>query len=381
MQVICYELAKNWYEQAINNGNTSALFNLGTLYEKGHGVDISPLKAIELWEKACEADPEYCEGAQYKLGYAYYDGFGVEQNLEKAKEYFELAFKNGYSCSYAIDMVKYELSNGINKKSAQDGGDNEMRKYAEKIIKKENFSATLPTRVLKDLEKDFADTWKTLDKKTRNSLVTAITFYVQTFSYGSAMYGNYDFAPTINGICKALEIELGKILYTGYIQYLVNQNVDPNSFPKNRSFLKQISKNEYVYRKPEDVSNFTLGSIKLVVGLDKEMIFEAQLLDFNEKQRQAKSKNKVDKTMIEYMRYICKEDAFGDIEEERAITDYLVYFTQEIGSIADSLRNPAAHANIIKCEKAEVCGNYIIKVKKILKHFLEKIDLDKLKNI
>ena len=73
------------------------------------------------------------------------------------------------------------------------------------------------------------------------------------------------------------------------------------------------------------------------------------------------------------MRYICQDDAFGDIDEERAITDYLVYFTQEIGAIADSLRNPAAHANIMTYKKAEVCGNYIIKVKKILKHFLEKL--------
>jgi hypothetical protein len=252
-----------------------------------------------------------------------------------------------------------------------------MRKYAEKITKKKNFFATLPTRVLKDLEKDFADTWLMLDKKTRDSLTTAIMFYVQTYSYGSAMYGNIDFAPTINGICKALEIELGKVLYTRYLQYLISQNVDPNSFPKNRSFLKQISKNECSYRNPEDVSNFTLGSIKLLVGLDKELMFEAQLLDSNEKQRQAKYKNKIDKTMVDYMRYICKEGAFGDIEEERAITDYLIYFTQEIGSIADSLRNPAAHANIMKCEKAEVCGNYIIKVQKLLINFLNKLQRNK----
>ena len=100
------------------------------------------------------------------------------------------------------------------------------------------------------------------------------------------------------------------------------------------------------------------------------------MADCEGKRRQTKAKNKIDKTMIEYMRFVCKEKAFGDIEEERAITDYLVYFTQEIGSIADSLRNPAAHSNIMKCEKAEVCGNYIIKVKKILKHCIEKIDVD-----
>jgi hypothetical protein len=280
-------------------------------------------------------------------------------------------------------MVKYELANKeINKKSAQESGDNLMRQYAEQIIKNKNFLATLPTRVLKDLEKDFADTWQMLDKKTRESLVSAVIGYVVNYSYGPSMYGNLDFSQTITGICKALEIELGKILYTRYVQYLIDQNIDPNSFPKNRGFLKRLSGQECVYRKPKDVSKFTLGDIKHIVGLDKEMlIIESHVNGDGEITSPVKAKNKIDKTMIEYMQYICKDDAFGDIEEDRAINDYLVYFTQEIGSIAESLRNPAAHANIMKCEKAEVCGNYIIKVKKILKHFLEKIDMSKFNNL
>jgi TPR repeat protein len=369
-----YDKAKYWYEKGVEKGNANSMFALGQLYEKGLGVDASLEKAIELYKQACVGEFISKEAA-YRLGYIYYDGEGVAQDKEKALEYFQKAHDNGYECMYAIDMVKFELSEKqINKKSAQDGGDNLMRVYAEGIIKNKNFFTNLPTRVLKDLEKDFADTWQLLDKKTKDSLFTAILFYVQTYSYGPGIYGNIDFAPTINGICKALEIELGKILYTGYVKYLIDQNINPNSFPKKRGFLKQVSGYEYTYNKPEDVSNFTLGNLKHIVGLDKEILLEVQGCGIVENRRSAK--NKIDKTMIDYIRFICKEESFGYLEE-RAISEYIIYLTQEVGSIADSLRNPASHSEIMKCARAEVCGNYVVKVKKILRHFLEKIDIDK----
>ena len=363
------------YQRSADQGESYPLFVLAEMYENGYGVYRSLSKAVELYHKACENDDNIFSQAAYRLGYAYYDGEGVEQNKETALEYFQKAYDYGYSCSYAIDMVKFELSEKqINKKSAQDGGDNLMRVYAEEIIKDKNFSTTLPMRVLKDLEKDFADTWQLLDKKTKDSLFTAILFYVQTYSYGPSIYGNIDFAPTINGICKALEIELGKILYTGYVKYLIDQNINPNSFPKKRGFLKQVSAHECTYNKAEDVSKFTLGNLKYIVGLDKEISVEAPGYGSEKNRRQAK--NKIDKTMIEYISYISKEESFGYLEE-RAISEYIIYLTQEVGSIADSLRNPASHSEIMKCARAEVCGNYVIKVKKILMHFLEKIDIDK----
>ena len=58
---------------------------------------------------------------------------------------------------------------------------------------------------------------------------------------------------------------------------------------------------------------------------------------------------------------------------EREITDYIISLTQEVKSIADSLRNPAAHDQSMKIQKAEGCGNHIIKVQKILIKFLGKL--------
>ena len=175
-----YERARYWYEKAAAEGDGTAFTNLGILYEQGLGVDISPNKAIELWERACKADPKHCEGAQYKLGYAYYDGWGVERDLSKAKEYFELAVKNGYQCSYALEIVKRELG--------EESKDNLMHEYAESIVKKRIPNDKLYVRISKDLEKDFGSTWQTIDKESKNFLISGLFTYVIYYSVGAQIY-------------------------------------------------------------------------------------------------------------------------------------------------------------------------------------------------
>jgi len=81
----------------------------------------------------------------------------------------------------------------------------------------------------------------------------------------------------------------------------------------------------------------------------------------------------IDQTMLDYLNSIFKKDAFGEAKREREITDYIICLAQEVKSIADSLRNPAAHDQAMKIYKAEVCGNYIIKVQKLLFGFLSKL--------
>ena len=77
--------------------------------------------------------------------------------------------------------------------------------------------------------------------------------------------------------------------------------------------------------------------------------------------------------MLAYLDSLFSTEAFGEAKREREITNYIVNLSQELKSIADSLRNPAAHIESMKCHKAELCGNYIIKVQKLLIEFLEKI--------
>jgi hypothetical protein len=87
----------------------------------------------------------------------------------------------------------------------------------------------------------------------------------------------------------------------------------------------------------------------------------------------------IDASMLEYLKLIFKEEAFGDVNRDRAIVDYIVTFASEIKSIADAQRNPAAHSNVMSYYKAEMCANTLIKEKKLLCKFIEKIDFEKIK--
>jgi TPR repeat protein len=68
------------------------MYNLGNLYDDGHGVAQDFAKARELYEKA--ADKGSAE-AMFNLGMLYDYGYGVAQDLAKAREWYEKAADKG----------------------------------------------------------------------------------------------------------------------------------------------------------------------------------------------------------------------------------------------------------------------------------------------
>ena len=63
--------------------NPKALYYLSALYLSGKGVDQDEFKAFEYCKMAAE---EGLAEAQFNLGVLHFEGNGVEQNLEEAKE-------------------------------------------------------------------------------------------------------------------------------------------------------------------------------------------------------------------------------------------------------------------------------------------------------
>ena len=353
-----YKKAHDLYRASADQDYCFAQSRLGTLYEQGCGVDISPSDAIYWWTKATTITNDepwkwVCGEAAYKLGYAYYDGWGVDRDLSKAKEYFEKAIEYDYNCTYALNMVKRELGEIDDR--------NKMREYAENITSKNISGVKLYQRVSKDLQKELGSTWSIISKETKKFIETGMFGYLSLYSLGANIYGNLDFSASITPMFKALEKELGRYLYTGYIEYLKNENISPSSFPSKRSFLKQIGAHEFAYKDQNDLRDVTLGNLHSIIGLERKPT------------NQDKSKYCIDKTMLAYLDSLFRVDAFGEAKREREITNYIVNLSQELKSIADSLRNPAAHIESMKCHRAELCGNYIIKVQKLLIEFLEKI--------
>ena len=80
-----------WYERAIAMDNDLARSNLADILRKGsQGYPKDLKRAFELYE-ACGLPY-----AHYRCGEFYEHGWGTEKDLEKAKTYYTLAYKEGH---------------------------------------------------------------------------------------------------------------------------------------------------------------------------------------------------------------------------------------------------------------------------------------------
>ena len=81
-----------------------AQFRLGSLYYNGDGVERNLDKAKYWWEKAAEQGDS---DAQVSLGSMYLYGEGVEQDLEKARYWIEKSVEQGNSNAQCILGLLY----------------------------------------------------------------------------------------------------------------------------------------------------------------------------------------------------------------------------------------------------------------------------------
>lgn len=350
------ERAAELYLDAAKEGDCVAQFLLGNIWERHPELEGYAENALALWRDSDEN--EYPEAA-YRLGYAYYDGDLVPRDLEMAKHYFERALAGGCPCEYALQMTRAELG--------EEDTRNAMREYAEALTKRQLSGGKLYAQISRDLQKDFGTAWEKTSRESKKFLETGMLSYVTLYSLGPSVYGNLDFSAAITPLFKALERELGRYLYTGYLSYLQKAGVSPDVFPSGRSFLKRVGAVSFAYKSPSELSEFTLGCLLLTLGVER----------LAEPDEQTHATHTLDRAMLAYLDTLFSEDAFGT-QRAREIYGYILSLAQEVKTIADSLRNPAAHNAPMKCAKAEACGNYLIKTRRLLAGFLEKIRPDAL---
>lgn len=101
-----YTKAAALYSKAAQNGNAEGIYNLAIMTIKGQGVKINIKLGVEMLEKASKL-PGFLDSplpinenigvkeAQHYLGLLHQHGVFYKKNLKKAKEYYEIAIKNG----------------------------------------------------------------------------------------------------------------------------------------------------------------------------------------------------------------------------------------------------------------------------------------------
>jgi TPR repeat protein len=88
-----YGQAKVWFEKAAKQGHVGAQINLGTLYLQGEGTPQSDQMALFWLSPAAEQGHAL---AFAKLGWMYAQGRGVLQDFVQAHKWYNLAAANGH---------------------------------------------------------------------------------------------------------------------------------------------------------------------------------------------------------------------------------------------------------------------------------------------
>ena len=91
-----YTLARAYFELAAKHGEINALYMLGDIYINGYGVKTDEKKGIEFYvdaynELKSSGDIYNYPDVLFRLGKVFMEGRILEQNLEMAKQFLEVA--------------------------------------------------------------------------------------------------------------------------------------------------------------------------------------------------------------------------------------------------------------------------------------------------
>lgn len=80
-----YETTMKYYQKALDKGVEEAYFPLGYMYFNGYGVEKDVDKALELFESSVKSKDK---DGLYFLGFLYATGFKVKKDVKRAKRLF-----------------------------------------------------------------------------------------------------------------------------------------------------------------------------------------------------------------------------------------------------------------------------------------------------
>ena len=109
-----YKQAIYWWQKAADAGNSAAQKNLAICYFNGYGVEKDVEKAIYWWQKAADAGNS---AAQKNLAFCYLKGDGVEKNVEKAVYWWQKAADAGDSdAEYMLELCckMFNIKDSVN---------------------------------------------------------------------------------------------------------------------------------------------------------------------------------------------------------------------------------------------------------------------------
>ena len=160
-----FATALRLWKPLAEQGNSSAQYNLGLMYDNGRGVAQDYKTAVKWYTLAAQQGDA---DAQYNLGVRYGKGQGVAQDYKTAVKWYTLAAEQGLASAQSLLGMMYETGKGV----AQDyvkahtwfnisaiDGDADAIKFRDDVAKKMTSAQIekaqqLATRCMKSSYKD-----------------------------------------------------------------------------------------------------------------------------------------------------------------------------------------------------------------------------------
>lgn len=180
------EIAYNNFEKAKELGKTEANFYLGVLCDWYNYPEKNYEMAKNYYEE-CGDNPY----AQISLGYLYYNGQGVEEDKEKAKEIFQTIVDNGCVdgyCAYAsiaADEQQYDIALEYASKIVEEGKEELYIAYAMNDIG--NWY-----RDGNGVEQDYAKALECYEKALDLNYPPAMTNFAELYDNGNGVEQDYE---------------------------------------------------------------------------------------------------------------------------------------------------------------------------------------------
>lgn len=105
-----YVTAIRLFRPLADQGNASAQYNLGVMYDIGEGVAQNDARAVNWYRKAADQGHAY---AQYSLGFSYEMGRGVPQDDTQAANWYRKAADQGIAAALNSLGEMYEEGRGV----------------------------------------------------------------------------------------------------------------------------------------------------------------------------------------------------------------------------------------------------------------------------
>lgn len=104
--------AAELYEQAVKKNNADAMFSLAVMHEEGRGVKADLQRAVELYKAAGKKG---LAAAQFNLGVMYTNGEGVLKDYNTAVDWYRKAAAQNYTLAQFNLALMYYNGQGVQK--------------------------------------------------------------------------------------------------------------------------------------------------------------------------------------------------------------------------------------------------------------------------